>query len=348
MKISKNVPISSITTMRLGGNARFLIDAFNIEDLKEAVKFAKEHKLPIFILGEGANVIGRDEGFDGVVLRFLEKGIKIIKENEKELVVEAMAGENWDELVDFTCEKKFHGIEALSGIPGSVGAAPVQNIGAYGQEICECLEAVEVLDLESLKTKWLKNEELLFGYRKSIFNHGKQAGRYVILGLRLKLTKGEIKRPLYVSLEKYIEENGFCDLSPMGVRKMVLAVRGAKLPDVKIEASSGSFFKNVNLTENEAKIAREKGWMVWEKDYGFIIPAGWLIEQAGLKGESLFGMRVSEKAALILINDSAKSYDQLVKAREYIREKVYEKFGFWLEQEPVEMSENNFWKGKND
>ena len=335
MKIRENVPISELTTMRLGGPAKFVIEIESQDEVVEAFDFVNEHGLPFFILGDGANTIGHDEGFDGAIIMNKIKGVTISGN-----MVYAFGGEEWDKVVEAACEHNLTGIEALSKIPGTAGAAPVQNIGAYGQDVSKVLKSVEVYDTLIDEFKTLKNEELKFSYRKSILN-SEEAGRYFVIAIAMELKEGQMERPFYNSLEKYIEEHNETDFSPKSIRRMVSAIRADKLPDPKERASAGSFFKNVYLSDEEAKAAEEKGLPVYHGKDGNKINSGWLIEHAGLSGKTLHGMHVNEKAALVLINDSAKSYADLAAAREEIVKTVKEKYGYEIKQEPVEITQES-------
>lgn len=332
MIIRENVNISSLTTMRLGGPARFLIEIEKEEDLGDALDFAREKNLKIFILGGGANTLGHDEGFDGVILKNVMTGI-----SDENGTITAMGGEEWDKVVEFTTDRGYTGIEALSKIPGSAGAAPVQNIGAYGQDVSETFVSAKVYDLKTSTFKTLTKSDFNFSYRKSLLNTTEK-NRYFVISITLKLEKGAMPRPFYNSIEKYIAENGETDLSPRNIRKIVSEIRADKLPDPAEKASAGSFFKNVYLSEAEAKIAEENGFPVYHGHDGLKINSGFLIERAGLKGKLLNGMRVSDKAALVLINESANSYADLASARAEIIETVKNDSGFTLEQEPVELA----------
>ena len=331
MKTFENVSIASITTMRLGGIARFVIDIERPEEIAEAYDFAKFNRLPVFVLGSGANTIGRDEGFPGVIIRNRMTGITVSGDS-----IHAMGGEIWDNVVKMSCEYHLTGIEALSKIPGTAGAAPVQNIGAYGQDISQVLTNIEVYDTVERVFKILSNAELKFGYRKSILNTTER-GRYFVVAITLGLKKGQMQPPFYKSLETYIDDNYEVDLSPANIRRMVSAIRADKLPDPVTTPSAGSFFKNVYLKPDEIDDWEAKGYPVYHGKDGAKVNSGWLIEKAGLSGKVFHGIRVNEKASLVLINESAKSYQDLKAAREEIASKVYDKFGFWLEQEPVEI-----------
>lgn len=332
----ENVLISSLTTMRLGGPARYVLEAEKPEDVSDAYGFAKQYNYPTFVLGFGANTIGHDEGFNGVIIINRMKGITTEQLENSAQKMTIMGGEYWDDVVEYACERNLTGIEALSKIPGLAGAAPVQNIGAYGQEIADTLVEIEVYDSVSDTFKTLKKSELNFSYRKSILN-STEKNRYFVISITLELKEGSMSRPFYNSIEKYISENNITDFSPKGIRDIVSKIRADKLPDPKEKASAGSFFKNIYLSEEEAEKAEGKGYPVYRGKDGNKINSGWLIEKAGLSGKLFHGFRVNEKAALVLINESAKSYNDLAKARAEIVAKVYDEFGYWLEQEPVEI-----------
>ena len=337
MNIRENVPISTLTTMRLGGAARYVIDIDKVEDLSQAYAFAKEKNLPVYVLGSGSNIIGRDGGFNGVILVCKLTGMGILREEKDEVVqLYSYSGELLDDFVTFGTKMGLTGMEALSAIPGTVGAAPVQNVGAYGQDISQSLVEVEVFDTETSEIKTLPKDQLELSYRHSIFNHGELVGRYFITKVVVELHKGHLTPPFYNSLQAYIDEHSIIDFSPDSIRQCVRAVRESKLPDPELIASSGSFFKNVYLSPEEAAGAEAAGIPVWD---GGKVPSGWLIEHAGLKGQEFHGMRVSDKAALVLINESAKSYADLAAARAEIIKIVKDKFGFTLEQEPMELGD---------
>mgnify|MGYP000885955632 FL=1 len=353
LKIEENVMIKDLVTMRIGGPARFVITVTEKEDIPEAYKFAKEHNLPVWILGGGANTFSKDEGFEGVIILDRIMGISQVKapegEEEKEGVAyfKAYGGEQWDDLVTFVSERGYSGIEAMAGIPGTAGAAPVQNIGAYGQEVTQVIVSVEAYDTKLEKFVVVPASEMKMSYRKSIFNSGENVGRYFIYSTTVRVKKGQLNPPFYRSLQAYVDEHGETDFSPLNIARMVKEVRNSKLPDPEKIASAGSFFKNVYLTDEEADEAETRGIQVWRnaKEVGpdspekrtNLVNSGWLIEEAGLKGKVFHGMKVSDKAALILINESARSYADLAAAREEIAKIIFEKFGFKIEQEPDEI-----------
>ncbi len=338
MKILEDVLISNLTTMRLGGAAKYTIEISAVEDIISAYNFAKEKGLKTFILGGGANSIGLDEGFDGVILLNKLRGIEIIGETETETFVRGMGGEVWDDFVEFTTKRDLSGIEALSKIPGSLGAAPVQNIGAYGQDIAQVLENVEAFDSLTNKIVTIPKSEMNFDYRKSIFNYGEDKGRYFIIAVTVRVSKNKtLEPPFYTSLQNYIDKNNVTDFSPSNIRKIVSLIRAEKLPDPQEIASSGSFFKNIYVDDKKAAELEAMGARIWQSEAGNKVNSGWLIEEAGLKGKTFHGMTVNDKAALVLMNESAKSYSDLAAAREEIRKIIRDRFNVELEQEPVEI-----------
>ena len=335
MRVNENILISSLTTMRLGGPARYVIEIERPEELSEAYGFAATYHLPTFVLGYGANTIGHDEGFPGVIIISRMKGIHETSTPDG-IQLKVMSGEYWDDVVAYATSKGLTGIEGLSLIPGLAGAAPVQNIGAYGQEISDTLESIDVYDTATHSFTTLTTSDLHFGYRQSILNTT-ESGRYFVISITLNLKHGQMPRPLYRSIEKYLSEHSITDFSPASIRDVVIAIRRSKLPDPLTEASAGSFFKNIFLDEAATEACEAKGYPVHRTTDGGKLNSGWLIEQAGLAGQLIHGIRVSPKASLVLINESATSYTDLATARDEIISKVYDTYGFWLEQEPVEL-----------
>jgi UDP-N-acetylmuramate dehydrogenase len=339
MEIHTNIPLKNYTTMRLGGNARFMTEAHTPEDIASIYQNAKTQNLPIFILGGGSNIIVRDEGFAGIVVRNRISGFEIIDDQSSTMTIRIGAGENWDEVVKRTVDMNLTGIEAMSAIPGTAGAAPVQNVGAYGQEIADTLISLEAYDSETNTFVILENADCGFSYRHSIFR-GHAASRYVIVSITIRLYKAAPQPPFYKAIEEYFADNNVTLFTPQIIRDAVIKIRTDKLPDPKITPNTGSFFKNALI----------EGWQLAElrneypdmptydmPDGNYKIPTGWLIEQTGLKGALLHGMRVHDKNALVLINESAASYQDLADARDEISGAVRDKFRITIEQEPLEI-----------
>jgi UDP-N-acetylmuramate dehydrogenase len=339
MDIHTNIPLKNYTTMRLGGNARFMTEVHTAEDVAIVCKNANTQNLPIFILGGGSNVIVRDEGFEGIVIRNRIPGFEVIADDSMGTTIKVGAGENWDEVVKRTVDLNLSGIEALSAIPGTAGAAPVQNIGAYGQEIADTLVSLEAYDIQDDKFVLLSSVDCGFSYRHSIFR-GDSTGRYVITSITLKLYKAAPQPPFYKAIQDYFEEHGITIYTPGAIRDAVTIIRTDKLPDPAITPNTGSFFKNAIIEDWQLNDLRKEYPDIPTYDMSdghYKVPTGWLIEQTGLKGKTIHGMHIHDKNALVLINESAKRYADLAAARDEIIGAVRDQFHIMIEQEPLEI-----------
>jgi UDP-N-acetylmuramate dehydrogenase len=339
MDIRTNIPLSTYTTMKLGGPARFFVDIHDKNELPGLFSRAKEQSLPVNVLGGGSNLIVKDEGFAGIIAHIKIPGFEVTTEDTSSKTIRIGAGENWDEVVKRSVDLRLSGIEAMSGIPGSTGATPVQNVGAYGQEIADTLVSLEAFDTRTGQFITLSRTDCNFSYRNSIFR-GEASGRYIITSVILRLSKNQPAPPFYGSLQTYLDENHINLYTQEVIREAVLAIRAEKLPSVQEKPSAGSFFKNAIIEDWLYKDllgqypdmpAFEMGGKQWK------IPSGWLIEHAGLKGKEFHGFRVYEKNALVLVNESASTYSDLAQAREEIVRAVHSAFRIQLEQEPLEL-----------
>lgn len=339
MDIRTNIPLKNFTTMRLGGPAQYFADAHTPADVQQLYHWAKSQNLPIFILGGGSNLIARDEGYAGLVIRMRVPGFEIKEDNSGSTTIKIGAGEIWDSIVERSVLMNLSGIEAMSAIPGTAGAAPVQNVGAYGQEIAETLVSLEAYDTQTDTFVVLQNEDCEFSYRHSIFR-GREQGRYVIVSITLTLSKVQPKPPFYATLQAYLDEHNITFYTHQIIRDAVKAVRAEKLPDPTKIANSGSFFKNSIIESWQADELRTQfpDIKLFEMADGRMkVPSGWLIERAGLKGTLTQGIRVYDKNALVLVNESAQSYSDLVAAREHVIDTVRDTFRIIIEQEPLEV-----------
>jgi UDP-N-acetylmuramate dehydrogenase len=339
MDIHTDIPLKNYTTMRLGGNARFMVEVHTPEDIAEVCRNAHAHNLPIFILGGGSNVIVRDAGFNGIIIRNRIPGFEIIEDQASHTILKIGAGENWDETVKKTVDLHLSGIEAMSAIPGTAGAAPVQNVGAYGQEVADTLVSLEAYDIHEGRLVSLSSEDCGFSYRHSIFR-GDSAGRYAIISITLKLYKSVPQPPFYKAVQEYFDTHGITIFTSQAVRDAVITIRTDKLPDPALTPNTGSFFKNAIIEDWQLNDLRKEYPDIPTYDMPdgrFKVPTGWLIEQTGLKGKTLHGMRVHDKNALVLINESAKNYADLASARDEIMGAVRDQFHITIEQEPLEI-----------
>lgn len=327
MEILKNQKLGSLTTMKLGGTAKYLCTIINEQDVLKAVNFAKKNNLEIITIGTGSNIIFTDTIFDGLVIVNEVMGISFKKNG----LVSIGSGENWDKIVKLAVEKQLVGIEALSLIPGTAGGAPVNNIGAYGQEIKDTLLYVRAYDTVLEKFVRLENKDCEFTYRNSLFKT-KAHSRYIICNISLKLSplSDKYQPPSYPSLQNELLD------SPINVRKAVIKIRSAKLPNPNIMPNTGSFFKNPIIENSVAKklLVKYPQMPAYPAGNKTKIPAGWLIENAGLKGTKKEGLWIYDKQALVIVNESATNFFSLQALIDYITKTIYEKYGLRLEIEP--------------
>lgn len=343
-KLKENVELKNLTTFKIGGAARFFVSAENVEEVIQAVGFAEEHGLDLFILGGGSNILISDKGFDGVVLQVNLKGIEIENESDENVFITVGAGEDWDEFTAHSVEKSFAGIECLSGIPGFVGGTPIQNVGAYGQEVSETVSAVKVFDRKSKEVLILNNEDCKFSYRSSLFNTTEK-NRFIVLTVTYKLTKNGKPKIVYKDLIEHFKGKN-PGLSEM--REAVCRIRAEKAMLVRQggsdSQSAGSFFKNP-IISNETfqkivEIAKSNGsenvpnFKVDEQNIK--IPAAWLIERSGFhKGFQKGNAGLSTKHTLALTNRGNATAKEIIELKNEIQKTVREKFGIELKTEPV-------------
>ena len=342
MLLQENVALAPLTTFKVGGPASYFVDAANEPELQAAVAYAKHHKMPLFVLGGGSNVVVADEGWPGLVLKISIKGIGETARG----FFRVGAGEDWDSFVAHTVKENYAGIECLSGIPGSVGGTPVQNVGAYGQEVAETLVYVRVLEIATGKIIELNKSECGFSYRKSIFN-STQRGRYIVLWVAFQLEHDGEPRIEYADLKTYLARNPNPTLQQ--VRDAVRAIRQSKamliVEDDEDSCSAGSFFKNPLVTPVEADrveaLARQK---VPDKilprypgENGLVkLAAAWLVEQAGFrKGYTRGPAGISSKHSLAIVNRGGATAKDIIALKDEIQKRVFEVWGIQLEPEPV-------------
>lgn len=328
MIIQKNVKLAKYTTFHIGGRAEFFVETRTVEELREAIHFAKKNNLKIFILGGGSNVLLPGNGIKGLVIKMEIHGVKF-----SDNYIYAGAGEIWDKIVAQTVKKGLSGIENLSLIPGTVGGAVYQNIGAYGVELKDVLELVEVFDTNNLTTKILVNEDCFFGYRDSIFQHF-EGKNYIITGVKLKLSKKYTPNIKYPDLVKYF---GSKKPSVQEMRQAVIKTRKSKLdyPTVNI-GTVGSFFKNPVITVTEFRSLTSRFPDIIGRDFGnkkIKLFAGQLTEKAGWKGKKLKNVGISKKHAMVLVSYKGAKSKDIINLAKLIQESVTAKFGIKLEPE---------------
>jgi len=333
MKIIKNYDLTKLNTFGIPVQAKFFVELEKELDLKELFttpEFKNNEKL---FLGGGSNILFTKD-FDGIVILNKLNGIEILEEDPENVLIKSMGGEIWHNLVLFTVNKGYWGIENLSLVPGTVGAAPMQNIGAYGVEIKDVLEKVEAYEIESGEKRVFSNQECEFGYRESVFKN-KLKGKYFISAVILKLSKKENKNIEYRVLQEYLEKNKIEIRNVKDISNVVIEIRKSKLPDPKILGNAGSFFKNVFVEKNKLEELKQSypDMPSFEEEGVVKIPAGWLIEQCGWKGKKLGNVGVHEKQALVLINYGGATGEEVKNLSDQIISSVFSKFGINLTRE---------------
>lgn len=324
--------------MRLGGLAAYMTEVTSRAELDEALRWAEQNHLPAIMIGSGSNIIWKDEGYPGLVILNKIMGFEEQFEDEENYYVTIGAGENWDQAVARTAAQNVTGIEALSLIPGTAGATPVQNVGAYGQEIAQTLVTVEAYDRHSHQFVTIPAAECAFGYRTSRFKTTDR-GRFFITSITLHLIRGNPKPPFYTVLQGYLDSHNITTYTPAVIRNAVIAIRSSKLPDPTKIANNGSFFANPVIDEGhfaqiQADYTEVPYWPV--ADGRIKLSAAWLVEQAGFKGihDQETGMATWPAQPLVLVNENAQTTAQLLTFKQKIIDKVRSMFAITLEQEP--------------
>lgn len=347
MDLLENIPLAPLTTLKIGGPARYFAEARTNDDVLEAVSFARSRDLVLFVLGGGSNLVVADSGWPGLVVKIAIPGIDQLSDQDPEgkALFAAGAGESWDRFVSHAVMAHCGGVECLSGIPGSVGGTPVQNVGAYGQEVAETIASVEVYDLKDGQIRELCREACGFSYRTSIFNTTER-GRFIVLRVTYALTPEGKPRISYADLKRHFD-GWDSDPTLAETREAVRHIRALKgmliVPGDGDCQSAGSFFKNPVLSEAQheelKKRASARGLTV--PSYPALeshkkVSAAWLVERSGfIKGYGYGHAGISQKHALAIVNRGGASAAEVVALKEQIQQRVEEIWGIHLEPEPV-------------
>lgn len=329
MNIKENVSLAQYTTFKIGGPAKFFCLVKTEEELIQAIEFAEKKDIPIFIIGGGSNLLISDSGYSGLVIKLDIKGI-VFDSNK----VTAFAGEDWDDFVKETLDRGFNGLENLSAIPGTVGAVPVQNIGAYGVEISSLIESVRVFDIKNHNFVSISNADCQFAYRDSIFKH--QKGRFVVVSVTFNLNKDGKTNISYKDLKEYFD-NKKTDLIPVNVRDAVIEIRNNKLPDWKNWGTAGSFFKNPIIGVQQYVDLKQK----YPDLSGFPdcngnikVSLAWILDKVcNVKSLFVGNAFVYEKQALVLVAKPGGSASDILELSRKIQDLVKEKTGIAIEAE---------------
>jgi UDP-N-acetylmuramate dehydrogenase len=337
MEPKTNISLKDYSTMRLGGNAAYLMDITQASAIGPALEWAAEKKLPVKMIGGGSNIIWSDAGFPGLVLVNKIAGYEVQHQGEQSFITVG-AGEPWDSVVARSILEELSGIEQLSLIPGTTGATPIQNVGAYGREISEVLVCVQAYDSKEKKLVVIPTTDCGFAYRTSRFKTTDK-DRFFITSVTLTLTKNPPYPPYYKSVEKYLQDNNIHNPTSAQIRDAVIKIRTGKLPDPKLVANCGSFFANP-IVENEKLLQLQVNFpkiSYWLTDDGRVkLSAAWMLEQLGLKGyhEPNTGMAIWDKQALVFVNENAPNTASLIAFRDAVVTAVKAKFSIDLIQEP--------------
>ena len=334
MQLQENISLQPFNTFGLAESARFFARVESLNELKEILLMIRDNDLKYMILGGGSNIL-LTEKFEGIVVLNELKGISVVEETENHVFVKAEAGESWHDFVLYCIENNYAGIENMSLIPGSVGAAPMQNIGAYGVEIKDVFYELEAIHVETGETRTFSAKECAFGYRESVFKRSLK-GQYIILSVTLKLNKKPEFKTSYGAITAELEAMGIETLSIKAISDAVINIRKSKLPDPAEIGNSGSFFKNPVLPTEIVEKIKIKYHAIASYPAGdglTKVAAGWLIEQAGWKGKTLGNYGVHKNQALVLVNYGGATGKEIFELSTAIISSVQEQFGIELERE---------------
>ncbi len=333
MTIQEGVSLALYTTFKIGGKARYFSVARSAEDIKELFKFARERDLGVFILGGGSNILVSDKGFDGLVIKMEMKGATFEK-GKTYAHVTAWAGEDWDDLVEKTVEWGIWGLENLSLIPGTVGASPVQNIGAYGREVMDVIESVRVFDPSAGEERVMKGSECGFSYRDSIFKKP-ESRHLVILSVTFKLVMERSPNISYKDLAQYFKEKP--DPSQSEIRDAVIAIRTGKFPDLKTTGTAGSFWKNpIICNEHYEGLVKRFPLMPHFRvsEEAVKVPLAWILDNVcGLKGYEKGKTGLYAKQPLVLVTAPGAGFKEVKELEEHVAKAVFDKTGIKIQRE---------------
>ncbi len=344
MIVESNAPLQALNTFGIVARARALVRVRGADDVRAALADPALGGGPVFVLGGGSNLVLTGD-VKATVLKVEVAGRRVLADGPRGALVEAGAGENWHDFVAWTLDEGLPGLENLALIPGTVGAAPVQNIGAYGVELQDRFDSLDAIDLQTGREFTLDATQCAFGYRDSVFKHEPAregdfglAGRALILRVRLRLPRPWKPELGYLDLQRKQAEAGGAEPDARQVFDWVCAIRRGKLPDPRVLGNAGSFFKNPTVTPEQCQdiIARDPGIVHYPMPDGSVkLAAGWLIDACGWKGKSVGQAGVYEKQALVLVNRGGATGGEVVTLARAIQTSVYERFGIRLEPEPV-------------
>ena len=330
LEIQKNSSLQSFNSMAVSANAKALVQVTTINELNQALDYAEKNQLPSLILGEGSNTIF-ERDYHGVVILNRMQGISVVEDTDSHVIVNVLAGENWHGFVAYTLGNDWFGLENLALIPGMVGAAPMQNIGAYGVEVKDSIVSVEYLDKKTRQLRILSNKDCGFAYRESRFK-SELANEVVITSVNFCLNKKPNLNLSYPALSSCFDFTP----TPRQVFDAVCSIRQSKLPLPSVIPNTGSFFKNpvVDAQHHDKLKSMDDDLVSYPVHGGFKLAAGWLIEKAGWKKKSFNGVSVHQQQALVLVNPEKRSGKEVVDYAKKIQQDIHDRYGVQLEIEP--------------
>lgn len=333
MQISSNISLKPFHSFGSEEITQLFTTLKNDQNVIEFANWIQENKLPFLIIGAGSNILFT-KNFNGIIGKMEIMGIKKIEETPSHVILEVGAGENWHHFVLYCVQKGWGGIENLSLIPGTVGASPIQNIGAYGTEVQECIESIYAYDLLAHEFTTITNKDCLFGYRNSLFKQ--HPHRYIITAIQFKLNKQPLLKTDYGVIREVLHEKNIKNPSLQDVSNAIIQIRSSKLPDPSKIGNAGSFFKNPTVPValyNQLKLAFPNLIAFPVSDHEYKIAAGWLIESCGWKGVKNGNVGCYEKQALVIVSYGIQSGKEVYDFSAAIIQSVHEKFGIQLERE---------------
>ncbi len=333
MNIQENISLLHFNTFGIDKNARFFAVARSTKDVLQLIQKSNEMEMPLFVLGGGSNIL-LTKNLEALVVKIEIKGFELVEENDNEFFLKVGAGESWHDFVLYCIQNNYAGVENLSLIPGTVGASPMQNIGAYGIEIKEVFDHLEAIDRDTLEIRNFSSEECKFGYRESVFKNDLK-DQYVITHVVFRLSKSVLINAEYGAIRQTLEEKGVQNPTIKDISEAVIEIRKSKLPDPALIGNAGSFFKNPTVTASLYEKIKSLFPNVpgFPNEEGVKIPAAWLIEQAGWKGKRFGNVGVHQFQPLVLVNYGGGDGNEIKELSKKIQESVQAKFEILLHPE---------------
>jgi len=328
MTILEHHSLKEYNTFGLEAKARYFVEVTSVAEVKQILQNEQLKPLPRFILGGGSNIL-LTQDFEGLVIKNSIKGIEVTKENDHHVWLKVGSGEVWHNLVLHTLAKGWGGLENLSLIPGQVGAAPMQNIGAYGVELEATFDSLEAVDMGTGETQVFTKEECQFGYRESVFKTSLK-GKYCIVSVTFRLNKKPLVNVSYGDIKRVLDDMQIWEPTPQAVSQAIIQIRQSKLPDPKVLGNSGSFFKNPEIPREQFEKLQQQYPLIpnYPAPSGLVkVPAGWLIEQCGWKGKRVGNTGSHAQQALVLVNYGGATGKEVYQLALDIQASVKEKFG---------------------